>query len=75
MRRALRTEEQVVALIRSGTGYLSSGEVARLFRVDPKTPRTWAASGRVECETTRGGHRRYPAAQFWEVLDGSEQIY
>ena len=34
-------------------------EVARLFRVDPKTVTRWARSGRLRCVRTPGGHRRY----------------
>ena len=64
-----------MALVRSGQGFLSPSEVARLYRVHPKTPGRWANAGKVECEKTRGGHRWFPAAQFWHVLDGSEQIY
>lgn len=40
---------------------LTPGEVARLFRVDPKTVTRWAAAGRLECVRTPGGHHR-----FWE---------
>lgn len=71
----LRTEEQVAALIRSGTGYLSSGEVARLYRVDAKTVSRWADKHQIEFEKKKPGthtHKRYPAGQFWEVLDGIE---
>jgi hypothetical protein len=70
----LRTEEQVVTLIRSGRGYLSTGEIARLYRVSQKTVRRWADNGLVECMRKHRGHRCYPAAQFWDVLDGAGTI-
>lgn len=40
---------------------LTPGEVAKLFRVDPKTVTRWAHSGKLACITTPGGHKR-----FWE---------
>jgi excisionase family DNA binding protein len=40
---------------------LTPGEVARLFRVDPKTVTRWAQAGRISSIRTPGGHRR-----FWE---------
>jgi excisionase family DNA binding protein len=42
-------------------GLLTPGEVAGMFRVDPKTVTRWAKAGRLESITTPGGHRR-----FWE---------
>ena len=38
---------------------LSPGEVADLFRVDPKTVTRWARQGRLPALYTLGGHRRY----------------
>lgn len=38
---------------------LTPGEVARLFRVDPKTVTRWAAAGRISAIKTPGGHRRF----------------
>lgn len=38
---------------------LTPGDLAKLFRVDPKTVSRWAQSGRVPCFTTPGGHRRF----------------
>jgi excisionase family DNA binding protein len=38
---------------------LTPGEVASLFRVDPKTVTRWAVSGKLPYITTLGGHRRY----------------
>jgi excisionase family DNA binding protein len=40
---------------------LTPGEVAKMFRVDPKTVTRWAAAGRLSSVSTPGGHRR-----FWE---------
>lgn len=40
---------------------LKPGEVAQLFRVDPKTVTRWASQGRMQGITTPGGHRRFQA--------------
>src|SRR5260370_42324003 len=42
---------------------LTPGEVAALFRVDPKTVTRWAAAGRIHSIRTPGGHRRFPQSQ------------
>ena len=38
---------------------LTPGEVALMFRVDPKTVTRWASSGRIGSIRTPGGHRRF----------------
>lgn len=38
---------------------LTPGEVAELFRVDPKTVTRWAAAGKIRSFRTPGGHRRF----------------
>jgi len=44
----------------SGHGrLLTPGEVAAMFRVDPKTVTRWAAAGRISSIRTPGGHRRF----------------
>lgn len=50
---------------------LTPGEVAALFRVDPKTVTRWAASGRISSIRTPGGHRRFREAEVRELLNGS----
>ncbi|XVQ16399.1 BldC family transcriptional regulator (plasmid) [Spirillospora sp. CA-255316] len=37
---------------------LTPGEVAQMFRVDPKTVSRWAAAGRLSSVRTPGGHFR-----------------
>jgi excisionase family DNA binding protein len=51
---------------------LTPGEVATLFRVDPKTVTRWAASGRISSIRTPGGHRRFREAEVRELLEGHE---
>lgn len=50
---------------------LTPGEVAALFRVDPKTVTRWARMGRLTAVRTLGGHRRYPAVQVHALLAGN----
>jgi excisionase family DNA binding protein len=47
---------------------LTTGEVALMFRVDPKTVTRWASSGRVGSIRTPGGHRRFREAEINRLL-------
>jgi excisionase family DNA binding protein len=47
---------------------LTSAEVARLFRVDPRTVRKWALDGKLGVRKTLGGHRRYFASEIMAAL-------
>lgn len=47
---------------------LNSAEVARLYRVNPKTVNRWANEGKLTFFRTLGGHRRYPVAQFADIM-------
>jgi excisionase family DNA binding protein len=49
---------------------LTPSEVAKLFRVDPKTVTRWAKSGKLSSIRTLGGHRRYRAAEVRALLEG-----
>jgi excisionase family DNA binding protein len=49
---------------------LTPGEVAALFRVDPKTVTRWPASGRISSIRTPGGHRRYRESEVRALLGG-----
>jgi excisionase family DNA binding protein len=49
---------------------LTPGEVAALFRVDPKTVTRWAAAGRISSIRTPGGHRRFRASEVQALLRG-----
>lgn len=56
------------AVPQSGGRLLTPGEVAALFRVDPKTVTRWAAAGRIGSIRTPGGHRRFREAEVNELL-------
>jgi excisionase family DNA binding protein len=49
---------------------LTPAEVARLFRVDPKTVTRRAKAGRVTSVRTPGGHRRYRESEIRALLAG-----
>lgn len=47
---------------------LKPGEVAMIFRVDPKTVRRWADSGRLASLRTPGGHHRFRQSEIRALL-------
>ncbi len=47
---------------------LTPGEVASLFRVDPKTVTRWATAGRIGSIRTPGGHRRFRESEVRSLL-------
>jgi excisionase family DNA binding protein len=67
MPEASRREEGAVD---TGDRLLTPGEVAALFRVDPKTVTRWAAAGRISSIRTPGGHRRFRESEVRALLEG-----
>ncbi len=51
-----------------GERLLTPGEVATLFRVDPKTVTRWATAGRIGSIRTPGGHRRFRESEVKSLL-------
>ena len=51
-----------------GGRLLTPGEVAALFRVDPKTVTRWATAGRIGSIRTPGGHRRFRESEVNQLL-------
>jgi len=51
-----------------GERLLTPGEVAALFRVDPKTVTRWAKAGKLSAIRTLGGHRRYRESEVKTLL-------
>ena len=47
---------------------LTPGEVALMFRVDPKTVTRWASAGRIGSIRTPGGHRRFRESEVDGLL-------
>ena len=48
---------------------LTPGEVAIMFRVNPKTVTRWARSGKISAVRTLGGHRRFRAEEIRRFLE------
>jgi excisionase family DNA binding protein len=48
---------------------LTPGEVAALFRVDPKTVSRWAAAGKLSRIRTPGGHNRFRLSEVRGKLE------
>ena len=67
-----RTTEGLV-IVESRDRLLTPGEVASLFRVDPKTVTRWAAAGRINSIRTPGGHRRFRESEVRALLAGIPQ--
>ena len=51
---------------------LTPGEVATLFRVNPKTVTRWARAGKITAIRTLGGHRRFRASEIRRCLEQME---
>ena len=49
---------------------LTPGEVAALFRVDPRTVTRWSQAGKLTSIRTLGGHRRYREREVRDLLNG-----
>jgi excisionase family DNA binding protein len=47
---------------------LTPGEVAAIFRVDPKTVSSWAKAGKLSAIKTLGGHRRYRESEVMALV-------
>lgn len=47
---------------------MTPGEVASMFRVDPKTVTRWASAGRLGSIRTPGGHRRFRETEVRALL-------
>lgn len=47
---------------------LMPSQVARLFRVDPKTVTRWSRAGKLHPIKTLGGHRRFRASEVQRCL-------
>jgi len=55
-----------------GDRLLTPGEVAAVFRVNPKTVSRWAKAGRLAAVRTPGGHRRYRQTDVLALLSPAD---
>lgn len=51
---------------------LTPGQVAEMFKVNPKTVTRWARAGKITAIRTLGGHRRFKAEEIRSLLDTLE---
>jgi len=58
---------EVMGLASDANGLLRPGEVADMFRVDPKTVTRWANDGKLSVIRTLGGHRRFREQEVMEL--------
>jgi excisionase family DNA binding protein len=56
-----------------GEVLLTPGEVARIFRVNPKTVSRWARAGKISTIRTLGGHRRFRAGDVEALVAATEE--
>ena len=64
-----------IATHQPGGEYLTRSDVARLLGVSPNTVSRWAREGRLTCQLTLGGHRRFDTHEIEELrarLRGAE---
>jgi excisionase family DNA binding protein len=57
-----------------GDPLLTSGQVAKVFKVNPKTVTRWAAAGRVGSIRTPGGHRRFRESEIRALMEGDDDV-
>jgi excisionase family DNA binding protein len=57
-----------IVMVENPERLLTPGEVALMFRVDPKTVTRWASAGRIGSIRTPGGHRRFRESEVHGLL-------
>lgn len=50
---------------------MTPGEVAKLFRVDPRSVTRWANEGKLSCFRTVGGARRYSRKEVMGLIEAT----
>lgn len=53
---------------------MTPGEVAKIFRVDPKTVTRWANAGKLRHTRTPGGHVRFFSEEIMEMAEGTGNV-
>lgn len=52
--------------------YMTTRQVAEIFKVHPNTVVVWARQGLLPCVRTAGGHRRYADTDVQRLLEESQ---
>lgn len=53
---------------------LRPGEVAELFKVNPKTVKRWVQANKLKAITTPGGHTRFEVDYIMELIKNSPKV-
>jgi len=53
---------------------LRPGEVAELFKVNPKTVKRWVQANKLKAITTPGGHARFDFDYIMEMIKNSPKV-
>ena len=61
---ALKPEEEL----------LTTGEAARMLRVEPPTIARWCRQGKLWCTRTPGGHRRVRKLDMLKIVSGEMKL-
>ncbi len=59
----------------AGEALMTPSEVAKVFRVDPKTVTRWSKRGRLTVVRTLGGHRRFLAREVRQLAKAARENY
>src|SRR6478736_5258714 len=65
---ALQAKQECPVTMETPERLLTPGEVAAMFRVDPKTVTRWASAGRIGSIRTPGGHRRFRESEVNDLV-------
>jgi excisionase family DNA binding protein len=68
-----RCSTSLLGLRRGSQASCRSAQVAAILQVSPKTVARWAQQGRLPCQRTLGGHRRYPEPAIRELAASLRQ--
>lgn len=68
---AFRRELKIPATKSETPVLMTPGEVAQIFRVDPKTVTRWAHAGKLRSTRTPGGHVRFYREEIMEMAKGT----
>lgn len=66
-----RISGELVRPAKTMPNLMTPGEVAKIFRVDPKTVTRWATAGKLRFTRTPGGHVRFYREEIMEMAEGT----
>jgi excisionase family DNA binding protein len=69
-----RISGELVRTPQAAPELMTPGEVAKVFRVDPKTVTRWAHAGRLRSIRTPGGHVRFFRKEIMDMAEGTGNV-